>query len=559
MKNTICLLAAVCLANLAPAQTNRYPLKPEHVTVFLKGAEIYGKTKVNLVKGENEVVLTGLARHVDESSVMVNAGSDVTILSVTFLTNYADTLAPTNAVKALKDSIKRVQANKKVLSNKSKAIAGQLSVLAENQRVNGANQSVSTAELKKLLDFMRTEAEGLLSDKDKVDEELAVVNDRLRSLQDQLQEEQTSGENVTGKLVVKLQAKETKATTVTANYITRNAGWMPVYDVIADQVGQPLKMVYKANVSQSTGTSWNNVYLSLSTGNPQEGMEVPVVEPRYLSFYEPSIKRKAMLYNSSQTGEDVFTTEKYMNAGYSGALNFSQSEGDLAADKPTGVSKSKAGKGIAEHVAIDNAGVNTAFEIDMPYTVPSDDQNHLVSVALYNVPATYQYFAAPETDEDAFLVARVDKWQDLNLLAGKTNIFYENAYIGQGAIDPKNISDTMDISLGRDKKIVIKRERDKLLRSRKVIGANVREQYAYTITIHNTRKEPVTITIADQVPVSNDKDITVEDVNIDNAQLTEKTGLLKWTLMLQPGETKTIKFGYALKYPRGKTLENEPD
>ena len=114
----------------------------------------------------------------------------------------------------------------------------------------------------------------------------------------------------------------------------------------------------------------------------------------------------------------------------------------------------------------------------------------------------------------------------------------------------------MTISLGRDKKIVVKRDRDTKLRSVKTIGTNVRETFAYTITVRNTRKEIINLIVHDQQPVSNDKDIVIEDKDMGSSEYNETTGMMKWTLSLNPNETKNVGFGYSIKYPKGKTVEN---
>ncbi len=168
-----------------------------------------------------------------------------------------------------------------------------------------------------------------------------------------------------------------------------------------------------------------------------------------------------------------------------------------------------------QYVSVDNAGINTSFDIELPYTIPSDGQQHLIAIKRYELPASYRYYAVPKMDKDAFLQAQVTNWEELNLLPGETNIFYEGSYVGKGNIDVRNVQDTMTLSMGRDKKIIVKRERDTKLRSVKTIGANVRETFAYTITIRNTRKETINLTVQDQLPVSNDKDITIENKNKD--------------------------------------------
>lgn len=277
--------------------------------------------------------------------------------------------------------------------------------------------------------------------------------------------------------------------------------------------------------------------LSLSTGNPNEGVDAPVMSPWYLAFYTPQPMYKNALLNTPETAVRAYKKPL------------------IDRDDPAkSVRTSEDQTSMNEYVSVDNSGVNTTFDIDLPYTIPSDGQQHLVAIKKFDVPATYRYYAVPKMDKDAFLQAQITNWEDLNLLPGQTNIFYEGTYVGQGYMDVRNVKDTMTISLGRDKKIVVKREQDKKLRSVKTIGSNVRETFAYTVTIRNTRKEAVHLMVQDQQPVSNDKDIVLEDRNTDGAEYDETTGMMKWAITLGPNETKKISFGYTVKYPKGKTI-----
>jgi uncharacterized protein (TIGR02231 family) len=206
------------------------------------------------------------------------------------------------------------------------------------------------------------------------------------------------------------------------------------------------------------------------------------------------------------------------------------------------------------YVAVDNSGVSTSFEIDVPYTIPTDGQQHMVAVKEYDIQATYQYYAIPKMDRDAFLQAEITSWNDLNLMPGPTNIFYEGTYIGQGYIDPRTIKDTMLLSLGRDKKIIVKREQDKKIHSVKWIGGSQQEAFAYNITVRNTRKEPITIILNDQLPISNDKEIVVDDVEMGNAAYDEATGTMAWVVTLKPNETQKLSFSYTIKHPKERQL-----
>ena len=509
----------------------------DKATVFISGAELISTAKVSLSKGENEVQFTNVAGDVNNQSIVVNATNNVVVESVTFQNNYLaeDNISP--VVKGLKDSIELVNKLRQPINNKIAVINEQITVLQSNRKVSGDNTGLSVTELQKMLDLINNRMESYLNEKNKQEDALKKTDERLARLEKQLDEEQKKNYQPGGQLLVKFYSKESTNSNITISYIVPHAGWSPIYDIWADDMHSPVKFYYKANIYQNSGVKWNNVHLTLSTGNPQEGMQAPVLNPWYLAFYQPQAYQRKALVNALQNAP--------------AAAAGSEKSNELVA-LTAGVYQSS----INEYVTVDNSGINTSFDIELPYSVPSDGQQHLVAVKRYEAPATYEYFAVPKMDKDAFLEAKITNWEDFNLLPGPTNIFHEGTYVGQGAIDPRSIKDTMNVSLGRDKKIVVKRERDKKLRSIKMIGTNVRETFAYNITVRNTRKETITIVIQDQLPVSNDNDITVEDKNTGDSDYSESTGNMKWVITLKPNETKVLPFGYTLKYPKGKTITN---
>ena len=176
-----------------------------------------------------------------------------------------------------------------------------------------------------------------------------------------------------------------------------------------------------------------------------------------------------------------------------------------------------------------------------------DIQNH-------NLTAEYKYSSAPKLDKDAFLLASIAGWEELNLLPGEANVYFEGTFINNTYIDPNNTEDTLKLSLGRDKRIVISRERVKDFTSKKVIGGKKKELYIFEIEVRNTQSGPVMITIEDQVPVSQNKEITVELISRAGAQYEESTGKLTWELELAPKESKKLSFEFEVQYPKDKVI-----
>jgi len=194
------------------------------------------------------------------------------------------------------------------------------------------------------------------------------------------------------------------------------------------------------------------------------------------------------------------------------------------------------------------------FEITTPYTIDSDNKAVTVEIATHELPAVFQYYAAPKMDKDAFLLAKVSGWSGLNLLNGNASIYFEGNYVGQSVINPNITSDTMDLGLGRDKRIVITRELKKEFSQTKFMGSNIVKEFKYEITVKNLKKEPVTLLLTDQFPITRNGDIKININEYSGAAFDETTGQLTWRLELAPSATEKREIGYTIKYPKDKYI-----
>ena len=197
------------------------------------------------------------------------------------------------------------------------------------------------------------------------------------------------------------------------------------------------------------------------------------------------------------------------------------------------------------------------FNIEIPYTVLSENKNTIVELKHYLLPAEYEYYCVPKVDKDAFLLANISDWEQYNLLEGEANIFFENTYVGKTILDVRSQSDTLNISLGRDKSISVKREKIKEYTSRKFLGSKVETSRGWKINVKNNKSQSVSMVLFDQVPVSTMQEIEVAPEKLTDGVLNTETGEVKWTLTLQPQQSTEIDFCYKVKYPKGKALNVE--
>lgn len=533
MKKLVVVLISV-LASECFAQTNQSAgSRITEVTVFLNRAQVTRQVHTQLNAGKTNLIVNGLTSLLDPESIQVSGKGNFIILGTSHQQNYLSDLNMPKGLKQLKDSVEFLQ-NQAAFENTQKEILNkEEQMLLSNQKIGGTNQNLTVTELKAMADFYRSRLTDIASSRMKEDDKIKKLNEHIVRLQQQINTQNELHQRNTSEIVVSVSADAATSADFEISYVVSNAGWTPQYDIRAINTKSPLQLNYKANVFQSTGEEWKNVKLKLSTANPSQSGLKPELVAWYLDFFQP------VAYRS-------FDKKAYASTP---AMRMAKNED---ANKESEV-LAPAGA-MSDFVNTIQTSLNTEFDISLPYTVSSANKPTLVDIRNYELKADYNYSTAPKLDNDAFLIAKAIGWEELSLLPGEANIFFEGTFTGKSYIDPNNIKDTLSLSLGRDKRIVVKREKLKELTSRKFIGTNQRETYAWEISVRNTKTEAVKISVEDQIPVSQNSQIEVTAIDIAGAKYNKDSGKLSWDLNLQPNETKKIVFKYEVKYPKDKQV-----
>lgn len=599
-RSPLMIVVLLFCSTLLSAQTKK-KVTIKHATVFLNGAELQSTAKVNLSSGETEILFTNIAGNVNQQSLNVGTTNGVIVQSAVFKNNYLTDDNNTERAQEITDSIEYLKKKQILLNTDRSVVDEQISLLNQNRQVYGTKNGLSIEELQKMLALVKEQMMQLLKERSAIDKKVYKIGQRITKLQRQLQEEKQKGTQPGGQLLVKFYSTRTTTSDITISYVIPNAGWAPSYDIRVDDLHNPLQLAYKAHVYQNSGVSWDKVKLTLSTGNPNEGAQAPALYAWYLNYYRPTPVTYSANTATNQSlappavspdkagAQRVITSEQIAKlptrnttsmasttigntyqAADDGGISIGGGRGSgtlyyvdgiqVAGSRGVGTrnktpkSNAYSKSTVTNYTQVSNIGVNSRFDIDLEYTIPSDGKTYIVAIKKHQLKATFKHFAVPKLDDDAFLQAHVTDWDGLGLLPGPTSIYYGDAYVGQGYMDMRGVKDTMKISLGRDKKVIVRRERDKSLRSTRTIGSNVRESFAYTISVRNTRNEPIDISIMDQLPISTDKSIDVEDRNYKGADYDDKKGELTWELSINPNTTQKVQMSFTVKYPKGKPV-----
>ena len=153
------------------------------------------------------------------------------------------------------------------------------------------------------------------------------------------------------------------------------------------------------------------------------------------------------------------------------------------------------------------------------------------------------------------LSAIVPNWKKLDLIDGSVKLFLNNIYMGESFINAQQTEDTLKLSVGKDKDLVVDRKDLKTYHSKNLTKTTNKVQRDWLITVKNNKTAPVKITVEDQFPVSTDSDIKVELLESSGAIVDEVEGKLTWKLNLKPGEKRELKLSYSVKSKRSISVE----
>ena len=587
--------------------------KIQSVIVFLHGAQIERTAEARIPNGTSTIIFKGLSPEIDEQSIQVKGIGNFTILSVNRESNFLNEQKINSKIESLQDSIAELKDQLDIQASNISILKKEENMLAANQ-VIGAN-NLDVTKLKNALDFQNNRLientiKQLASNK-----ETKKLNSRIAKLEMQLQVVSGKGRRNTSDIVVKVNSKNEVNGTFKLNYLVKNATWFPSYDLRASNVTKPINLIYRANISQQSGEQWDHVKLVLSSGDPSVGGESPSLRPYQIGYnvsnYSPagnitsvsgqitdaqdrsalpgvSIKIKGTSIGtiSDVSGKYVIqipSPDAILEFSYIGSETQYRQVHSPIVDvqlRPSvsalnevvvvgyGTERKKDSKdkldgrtsGLATvplEVQAQERQTSVQFEVAQPYSIASDGKQLSVEIAEHQLTAEYKYFAVPKLRQDAFLTASVTGFSDLNLLSGEANIFFEGTYLGKTLIDMENANDTLSISLGADKDILVKRIQQKGQNEKTFSGATSKATRAYFIEVLNRKSKPINLTIQDQIPVSNSSDVVVTAQELSGATVENATGMLEWNLSLISNIKKTVEMKYQVKYPRNKFVNLE--
>ncbi|OFY63740.1 MAG: hypothetical protein A3H98_06610 [Bacteroidetes bacterium RIFCSPLOWO2_02_FULL_36_8] len=653
------LLSATAFANTDTLQTKS---KITDVTVFFSGAQITRNAHLQTTKGKHLLILNQLPSEINPQSIQVAGIENCVILSVKHQLEYPNQNKKEVEETEIQKQIDAQELKIKEIKNKQNVFELEEKILLDNSSLKKKDDGTAIADIKLAADFYRVRLNEIKQGKLNLSTELESANKKIQEFYTKLNELTSKKHRTYSKILITLECEKDINAIIQISYYISSAGWTPYYDFRVEEITLPLVIVYNANVYQSSGESWNNIKMKLSTQNPSLTGTKPELNAWYLerknfndnmpSNHEPgalkgkvydfktneglpfanvSVYKGDELVASGATDVDGLYTIKPIKPGkysvktsyvgyqstkinntqispaqitfldikmnsqdvrldevlildYKTPLVYPSSEGrsinqnaikgahaedtqyyidgiKIRSDVNGGTDKDESRSGIEISNFISNSiktsVTNLEYVIEIPYTIPSDGEDYSIKIKEASVPVNYVYHAVPKLETDVFLTAEITNWASLNFLQGKSNIYYQGTYTGESILNPNQATDTLTVSLGRDRNIIVKREGKKEVNDKIFLGNNIKEVVGWNIIIKNNKNTKIRIMVEDQFPITEKKSIEIFHLEYSNAKLDDKTGKLTWDLSMEPNEKKEIGYKYFVKYPRNMNLMME--
>ena len=614
MKNNILLFAIIFSyfsANSQKIKEKSIKSKVKSATIFLNNAQVTRIKEVKLDPGIQLLKFIGLSPFIDKKSIQIKA-KNIEIQAVNFKKNYLsknkksiELISLEKKLNFLDKEIEKENVN--LLTTQEK-----IRFFKENRSIRGS-QTLTVIALKETAQFYGDQMNLLNTKELNSNNTLKRLQREKKLVTKQLEGLTIKNSYFTGEIIVKVTSDLAKNTDFQLIYNVSNVSWYPTYDVRVTDINSPLTIVYKANVKQNSKVDWNNVKLQFSSANPNQSTKAGKITPYFIGYgtRPPNYKNnidEISGYVSDNKGNlpgvsvvvkgTTIGTETNFDGKYSikipnskstlvfsylgykteerltnnSTINVTMQENNVSLDeivvtargikrekKVLGYSASyiKTGKKDSNYSIPTEEIVNqtsVSFKIIEPYTIKSSNKDYVVSMKTYQTDATYIYYTVPRIEERAFLVASLKNWEQYNLLEGEASIYFEDTFIGTSLIDTRFTKNNLDISLGVDKNITVKRTKSKDFTTKQFIGNKKEETSLWDIAIKNNKRQSIKIIILDQIPISTREEITITLDKSFNGELDKKTGEIKWQKIINSNDIEEFQLKYTARYPKNEKL-----
>lgn len=500
--------AALSVRRIAARES--FPCRIDHAAIYLDGAVITATAEAALKPGKNKCWLTGLPDGALKDSLRLTVPEGIS--------DYHLSSVETVRIEESEEARTHIRKVQQEIETEQKRLEFQKEILeAWRRSLDILKHDGVTPE--SAAQYLKTAPQEM----ERINGEIEKLQAALHALQEEKAEyERNWNRDVLCGVQVELWATEEGTYPLKISFNNILVAWSPFYDIEASNTEEPLLLHLKAKVRQKTQQNWSNVAVTLFSSRIHTGNNMPGLKPWRVELWSPA-------------------APVYAGAGVA-------APSPAFAGGETTVLMPPATKIVNE----------TMMQYYLPgrYDLEKGESGNLLNVTDTRIPARYCYYAVPKAENHVFLMAEIENIAQYNLFDCEANVYMDRSLVGRVRIMPQQTEAIFNLSLGRDHRIEVNRERTAYRESNARLKNERSRYYEYRIRAVNNRSTPIELVIIDQMPVANNKEITVELQNFPGGQprVNPVNGELCWKGSLQAKERIQVSFGFTVTWPKDRTL-----
>jgi len=525
------------------------------VTVYLDRALVTRTAAVRAAAGRTELVLAGLPAELADGSIRVGA-SGATVRGVrverVFLerAEAAEVRKLEDELLALRDAEGEVRDDLAVLEGEAKflrSLSASAPERATRMLVEGDLKLPDVGGVEKTLELVTKNLTANAAKVREANKKLRELTPKIEAKSRELGEKRAAGRLEQKKVTVVLESAAGGDAKVELSYLLPGAMWFPAYDVRADVEKGELELVYYAVVQQATGEDWSAAELTLSASRPAERSAKPELAP-WLLGGTPLPANPVQQEQAQQAG--VLNQAPQIKGQYEGRFAGKQlSSSMLGLQKANLRLLDNEYQVVRLFRSVAARGTSVAFPVPARETVLTDGKPHRVTLSVEKLRLAAEYAVVPSLSLATYVTGKATNASKLPLLPGDASVYLGGDLIGTSTVNFVAPGETADFYLGVDETVKVTRKLDSKMSSIKSWGKRQRVEAAYSIAVENFKKRPVTVTVEEALPVSQDSAITVKLRKQEPDPAESERGLAKWRLAVPAGSKSTINLAYTIEYP----------
>lgn len=386
------------------------------------------------------------------------------------------------------------------------------------------------------------------AEREKLAPEVLANNKRLDELRALTQLEET-------KVLVTVQGAAPAEAQIELTYMLPGATWESTHEVrTSDADPSSVDITSYAVVSQASGDDWDDAELTFSTQSSIAAVRIPTLEALTLGDTRATTQTLETRSASFKRAETAFKNQnrlwnKRVQSADSDQTSFEETYQANFESLQTTQSKT-----VQIFQSLSQRGTTAQFKAMSTARVRADGRSVRVPIGHAKLKAKKVIVAAPEQSLNAAQTLEMVNDSGQALLPGNVAMYQAGAFLGVTNLDFVADGEQMALFLSVADQLKISRVLDKK-HSALIKKQRTQMQLTFVVTVENLSNRPMPLQLADRVPVSEDKDITISGVKISPDVKPDSKGILHFPLTVKPKEKQRFEIQYTIEYPPTLVVE----